>query len=854
MAFRLPLLRWSSRWLFVIIWLLLVTSAGQSIKAADRSLVLFSNEGSRAGTANHTVDPVLSITPASATICAGGSVALTLVGCPAGGTVRWSNNQTGPSINVNPSQTTDYTATCTVTGAQGSTTTASRSVNVQQPITITAGPSSTSTCTGSTVSFSVAATGSGITYTWLRNGASFATTSTPEVSIANVTPAQAGAYTVALSNRCNTVTSSAAQLTVSANPGLTLNTSISPVKCAGTSTGEIFARTTGGTGAQQFQLDGKSTQTSNIFSNLKAGTYVLSVKDIVGCAAQTTVEIKEPTSLSLTAKAVNAKCSGGSDGGVVVAAKGGNIPYQFQINGGPLQTGETFFDLKDKTSYVVTAVDGTGCTTSQTAVIGAPPAFVIQAAIGSTKCVGSTDGTINVSATGGTGAYQYQIGTGAFQTGTLFTGLAANTYTVTIKDAIGCLGTQAITVTQPLALSLTAAVTPVNCFGDNSGAITLTPRGGTGAVNYQLTSSRTPQTSNVFKSLALGNYTVLGTDANGCTALLPVTIGKAEPVKAQASAVAATCCVCPTGQVTLTSGGGTGTGRQFQLVGRPYQASNQFTGLAPGTYQFLVADEVGCVDSVFAVVSDAASLSLTPGRIKDVACTGGRDGEAAVDIKGGKKPFTFYWQTDNLDTLKARTQAQTGLAEGTYTVSVLDSNRCTTTTTFVTVKASAPVPPKPIITQTSTLLSVVEVTGVQWYVQTDTSAGKPVPNATSSSLMPPQTGRYYVIVTQNGCTSPPSDFVTFVLTAIAEPVGDLAVRVVPNPVTDRLRLEIEQTQRQSVHVQLLDVSGRPVRQYQIPAFTGKKQAEWPLADISRGHYLLKAQAGARQSVIRVLVE
>lgn len=797
----------------------------------------------------------LTISPTNPAVCQGGSVALSAIGCPAGGTVRWSTNQTGTSISVKPGQATSYVATCTVTGTQTGTATASTTVAVNDPITIIKAPTALSACEGIPVSFSVVATGTGVAYKWFRNGVPLAdpSASTPQLSFASVTLAQDGDYTVAISNQCGTVTTSAVRLTVA--PGLVIGNSATQVTCNGTSTGQIFMTATGGTGPRQYQINGLAPQTSNIFPNLKAGTYQVVVSDQLGCAAKTTIEITQPVPLTLTVKAVNAKCSGGADGGMFVSASGGNGgPYQFQLNGGTPQTGETFFDLKDKTTYTVSAIDKLGCVTSQSVAIGASLPFDIKATVVPARCTGSADGTISVSSTGGTGAYKYQIGTGEFQAGSLFTGLAANNYEITVQDVNGCTGKKMVTVPQPAPLQLTAVVIPVNCFGANSASITLSPSGGTGPVQYQLTTTKIPQSSTIFKNLAVGDYTVVGTDSNGCTTLLPVTVGKADPISVQAKVTPATCCVCPTGKVVLTSGGGTGTGRQFQLIGRSYQASNQFGQLPPATYLFRVSDEVGCTDSVCAVITDASAMSLSPGRIKDIACAGGRDGEAAVQLTGGTRPFTFYWQTEGRDTLKTRTQSQTGLSEGTYTVSVLDSNRCTTTTTFVTVKALAPIPPKPVITQTNTTLSIIDVTGVQWYVRADSGAAKPVPNGTQSTLIPYQSGRYFVIVTQNGCASPPSDAVTFILTALSEPVGDLSMRVVPNPVVDRLRVEIDQVERQGVQLHLLDLSGRSVREYQIPAFTGKKQAEWPLSGVSAGVYLLKAEAGSRQSVIRVVVE
>ncbi|QJW92247.1 T9SS type A sorting domain-containing protein [Spirosoma taeanense] len=634
---------------------------------------------------------------------------------------------------------------------------------------------------------------------------------------------------------------------------MTITNTITPASCSGTGNGQIVVAVAGGTGNKQYQLNEQAFQTSNVFSNLRPGTYTVGVKDALGCVAQNSAEVKQPNSIALAFKAVSPKCVGGADGGLIVTATGGNGTYQYQLNGGTPQVSDTFFDLKSG-SYTVTVTDRLGCAASQSVAIGAPNALDIRPVITPTRCVGSADGSVNVVAAGGAGSYQYQLGAGAFQTGTLFTGLAASTYEFTVKDANGCLGKQTATVPQPAPLNLTATSTPVNCFGANSGSITVTPSGGTGTMSYQLTISKTSQTSNVFRNIAIGDYTVVATDANGCTALAPVTVGKSEPLTVRAAPIPATCCVCPTGGAILATGGGTGTGRLFQLSGQPFQASNQFGGLKPGTYRFRVSDEAGCLDSVTTVITDASAMSLTAGRIKDIACAGGSDGEAAVQLTGGTKPFTFFWQTERKDTLRARTPTQTGLSEGTYTVSVVDSNRCTAATAFVTVRTLNPLPPKPVIAQVSNMLSVTEVTGIQWYVRGDTGVTRPIPNATFSTLTPVASGRYYVIVTQNGCASPPSDPVSFVLTALPEPGTTLSVRVVPNPVTDRLRLEMEQAGRQAVQVQLIDASGRSVFRQQIPPFTGQLQTEWPLAGIPPGLYLLKAEAGSRQAILRVLVQ
>lgn len=734
---------------------------------------------------------VLTVSVSSATVCSGASTTLTANGCPASGAIRWSIAQAGTSIAVAPLQTTAYTAICEVTSTSVTTTTA----------------------TSSTV-----------------------------------------ASTTAL---VTTVTTTTATATVQVYPPIVLTpTSISAL-CNGSRDGQVAINATGGTGLLQYQFNGQGFQTINTaFGNLQGGTYTVSVRDALGCVKQASVEVKQPPALALTVTLVSPKCVGGTDGGLIAVGSGGVGDYRYLLDGSQPQISGTFINLRGNTTYQLGVSDKNNCVLFQPVTIGAPTSLSIALTTKPARCAGTADGSVAVAVTGGAGTYQYRIGTGPFQTGTQFTGLAANNYNITVQDGVGCLGSQTAVVGQPAPVQLTAIARPVNCFGPNSGSITVTSTGGTGAIQYQLTTSQTPQASNVFTGITTGNYTVVGTDANGCTGLVSATVTQSAPLKIQATSVAATCCVCPTGAVSLVSTGGSGIARQYQIIGQPYQPAGQISGLRPNTYRFRVADEAGCTDSVAAVVTDGNSLTLTAGTIKDVSCAGGNNGEATVQIAGGKKPFNFYWATERRDTLKTFTATQTNLAEGTYTVSVQDSNRCTTTTVFVPIKSTFPLPVKPVITQTgsSTLVVTDQPAGIQWYIRIGSAAGQPVLNATGPALVPYESGQYYVVVTANGCASPPSDPINFILTALVDPASGLSVRVVPNPVVDRLRIELEQADRSAVTVQLLDASGRAVMSGQIPAFTGKKQAEWPLTGVPTGNYVLKIAAESRQSVLRVLVE
>ncbi len=747
--------------------------------------------------------PALTIAPSAVTACSGASVTLTASGCPAGGALLWSTAQTGAVVVVAPTQTRAYQVECRVTSSSVVTTTAV-----------------SGTATSGTAVSGTATSGTAIVST-----------------------------TALVTNTVSTSATTAIQV----NPPISVSALIGPVSCNRGTDGRVTVTVTGGTGPFQYQFNTTAFQAASTYAGLTAGSYPVTVRDARGCTAPYTALVKQPDALTLSITAAGAKCTGGTDGGIIAVPSGGNGTYRFFLNSVPRDNG-TFFDLKGDSTYTIGVADRLNCVYFESVTVTQPPAFQVTLTPQPTRCAGSVDGSITVAALGGAGGYQYQVGTSAFQTGSRFTGLSANTYDITVRDANGCLSKKTAAVTQPAPFQLSAVSKPVNCFGPSSGTITVSATGGTGVPAYRLTTMQTTQASNIFLGVGVGGYSIVGTDANGCTEVTSVTVGQAIALKAQAVPTPASCCVCPTGAVSLTSTGGSGTARQYQALGQPLQPAPRIANLRPNTYRLRVVDEVGCADTVSTVVTNANALTLTAGTIKNTPCAGGNAGEATVQVAGGAGPFTYYWVTEAKDTLRTRTATQTALAEGTYTVSVADSNRCTTSTVFVTIRATAPLPDKPIIQQSGGALLVDHTVGIQWFVRQGTDPARAVPNATRPILTPFESGQYYAVITTSGCASPPSNVIDFALTATPEPNADFLVRVAPNPVRGQLRVDLEQANRSAVGFRLLDAAGRAVWQQQLPAFTGKKQAEWPLAGIPAGSYLLHADADARRAVVRVVVE
>ncbi len=365
----------------------------------------------------------------------------------------------------------------------------------------------------------------------------------------------------------------------------------------------------------------------------------------------------------------------------------------------------------------------------------------------------SSTGSATVVVTGVNGPYTYSWSPSG-QTTSTATGLPSGTYTVYVNDASCPPHTyiDSVVVTNTGSLSVTPTQTNLLCSTSTNGTATVTVTGGTSPYTYLWTP--TGGTNATETGLAPGTYTVVVTDASGCSNAQTFTI-TSPPAIAITTTPTNALCTASNGSATSTVTGGTGP---YTYSWNNSQTTVNATGLAAGTYTVYVTDANGCTQTQTATITSNNPLTLSS-TTTQTSCTG-NNGTATITPSNGTSPYTYSW--NNSQT----TQTATGLGAGTYTVTVTDANGCSQTQTVI-VTSNNPM----TLTATSTPATCTANNG--------TATANPA-NGTSpytyswSNSQTTQTatglgaGTYTVTVTDaNGCTQTQ----TVVVTA---PVGPTA--------------------------------------------------------------------------------
>lgn len=483
----------------------------------------------------------------------------------------------------------------------------------------------------------------------------------------------AGAYTITM-RETGVNCASTFSITVTAPDLLESNASIVDVTCNGLGDGKIIVSAQGGTTPYEYSIDGGTTFQTEDFTGLDIGSYTMTVRDANGCTTTKSLVIAQPAELDLVITGVNnASCNGEADGSATQTVTGGTAPYSYSLDG---QNFTTAVDLTSLIagSYTLSVMDANGCTTSSTFTIEEPAAIVpVISTNTDISCNGLTDGSFTVAATGGDGTFMYSLDGTNFSTTNAFNGLAAGSYTVTVKDGSNCTATIVQTVTAPDVLNLQFERGNISCNGASDGQIAGLATGG--AVPYMYSIDGTNFQTTPFSGLTAGNYILTVKDANDCSANTTVTIE--EPVVLTSAITSTTNVDCKgsaTGAAVLAVTGGS-TPYNFSLDGNNFNTSLDLTSLVAGAYTVTIRDTNNCESTVSFNITEPDALNGAVTVTSHVSCNAGTDGSISLLASGGTAPYEYSQDGNTFGT----ESNFTSLVAGSYSFVIRDASGCTTT-------------------------------------------------------------------------------------------------------------------------------------------------------------------------------
>ncbi|MEZ5069404.1 MAG: SprB repeat-containing protein [Bacteroidales bacterium] len=398
-------------------------------------------------------------------------------------------------------------------------------------------------------------------------------------------------------------------------------------------------------------------------------------------------------------------CGDGSDGTITVTVTGGIGNYTYLLTKGaiPVETSGpiaassyTFTGHTKYTGYIVIVSDASGTTADDfdfANITGPNPIQITSYLSGDISCNGANDGTVSVTATGEGGNFIFSLngpmvqsnGSGAFSN------LTQGDYTVTVSDADGCPSTDVtptLTIANPSPISIVVDnTTDVDCFGDNTGSISISPSGGTpGGAGTGYTYAWTgpngfTATSEDLINLEAGAYSVTVYDGNLCSSTAgPITLN--QPSQLSALLLGTTDVTCNGGNdgtASITPGGGVGSysfswdGQNNGLV----SSAEDPIDLLADVYDLTLIDGNGCTEifTSFATIAEPDAFLVTVDGSTDVSCAGGSDGNVDISVNGGTAPLTFSWVGTGSGYTSADEDPMNMPADS-YDLTVTDANGC----------------------------------------------------------------------------------------------------------------------------------------------------------------------------------
>ncbi|WP_066758704.1 T9SS type B sorting domain-containing protein [Crocinitomix algicola] len=470
--------------------------------------------------------------------------------------------------------------------------------------------------------------------------------------------------------------------------------------CPGVCDGQAFTFPTGGTAPLSIFWP-TSGETGPNPTALCIGDNTVEITDANGCMITDVVEIMAPPELITSPTITPPTCNGDCDAIIELNPTGGNGgPYTIvwspdPASGPGTNPGDGF--CAGAINVEITDIDG--CAYDTIINVIDPPVLTVSISdITDVSCFGSCDGQATANPVGGFAPYSYEwfddaTGLTTGITDPTATGLCPGDYYVVITDDLGCIiNSSTFTIGEPDPIILDPSVYETSCFGVCDGSAAVDVTGGTPDYTYSWTTVPGGVgigATDSISGLCPGEYQIVITDDNGCVSS-PSIVEVTEPTEIiiDIASTNPSCYDLCDGSAIVTASGGT-PGYSYTWSPTPGAGDGTPTpsDMCADTYTVTVTDDNGCdnVASFTLTLPDEYDISST---VTDLACFGDTDGaiDIIVNSGGSGAGYTYTWSPT--PPIGDGSPNVGGLTEGTWSVTISDSEFCDTTLTFTITSPS----------------------------------------------------------------------------------------------------------------------------------------------------------------------
>lgn len=501
------------------------------------------------------------------------------------------------------------------------------------------------------------------------------------------------------------------------------------------------------------------------------------------------IEVNGPAvDVIIDATSTSSNC-GANDGTITInSVDGATNPLSYSIDNTNFQSGANFGSL-NAGEYTITVEDDNGCLSFEditVAQLNGPDNS--SANNTNASCTGNNGQIQIINTVGGNPAYTYTLVGGGTQASNTFSNLPAGSYTIIITDQLGCTDTVVTSIANTTGpTDATVTITNSDC-GQANGEITVNVIGGNAPYQYSLNGAPT-QGSNVYSNLSAGTYSVLITDASGCTFLVSnIVVSENQPNLAPVVIISQSptpaCQGQPVDFTASVTNGGASTNYEWFINGSSVQnGGSAVLNIANPNSNDIVICQITSNDACLAITTDESNQTIltvlptfTPTTTVTTSTPNVCEGDQAFftansnDCSSGG---SYEWYVDNTLVSTTTSNSTSLFINQDANVSVilncddacaLPSTSNSVSISVTQVDANAGIDQLISPGESTTLSGTGTSGGTFSWSPTSSLSNSNIPNPTAN---PTSTVTYILTVTVNGCTD--TDDVTIVVAELISP-------------------------------------------------------------------------------------